>query len=105
VSFNDVHEVKAGVSYLPATYASDKYWKRVSYKAGVSVSNSYLSVSGKSGISWRVSAGLGFPVSNGRVHTSLFYDNTQLTGNTLRSSALGLSVSYTLSELFYKVKL
>ena len=105
VSFNDVHEVKAGVSYLPATYASDKYWKRVSYKAGVSVSNPYLSVSGKSGISWRVSAGLGFPVSNGRVHTSLFYDNTQLTGNTLRSSALGLSVSYTLSELFYKVKL
>lgn len=105
VSFNDIHEVKAGISYLPATYVSDKYWRRVSYKAGLSLSNSYLSVSGKTGISWRVSAGLGFPVSNGRIQTALFYDNMQLSGNTLRSSALGLSVSYTLSELFYKVKL
>lgn len=105
VTFRDVHEVKAGISYLPATYQSESYWRRVSYKAGVSLSNPYLSVSGKDGFSWRVSAGLGFPVSNGRIHAALFYDNTQLTGNTLRSSALGLSVSYTLSELFYKVKL
>lgn len=105
ITFNDLHEVRAGLSYFPATYASDKFWKRIVYKAGASFSNSYLSVSGKGGYTWRVSGGLGFPVSNGRIFTALYYDRMQLSGNSLRSSTIGFSVSYTLNELFYKVKL
>lgn len=105
VMFRDSHELKLGISYYPNGYTSGSYWKRITYKAGVALSTPYLRISGQSGYSYRLSAGMGLPVLNGRIHTALYYDRMQLKNNVFGRDAFGVTVSYTLSELFYKLKL
>lgn len=105
VKFKDAHEVRAGVCYSPNGYSSGSYWKRMSYKAGLDVSTPYMNISGQSGLSWRASLGFGLPVSNGQINAALFYDRTKLKNNTYQKDVIGITVTYTLSELFYKIKL
>lgn len=105
VKFRDSHELRLGVCYFPNGFSSQSFWKRTSYKAGVSVSTPYLNLKSQSGEAYRVSAGLGFPVLNGRINTAFYYDHLRLRGNALRRGILGLTVTYTLSEKFYQVKL
>lgn len=105
VKFADSHELRMGICYFPDGYSSGSYWKRVSYKAGLSLSTPYLQLKGQSGMGYRVSAGLGLPVLNGRVNAAFYYDHLNLTGNALTRSILGLTVTYTMGEKFYKVKL
>lgn len=105
VKFKDSHEMKMGISYFPNGYLSGSYWKRVTYKAGIDISNPYLQVSGQTGYSYRLSAGMGLPVLSGRINAAFYYDRTQLKNNVFSRDALGFTVSYTLNELFYKMKL
>lgn len=48
VKFRDSHELRLGVCYFPNGFSSSSYWKRMSYKAGVSVSTPYLRLKGQS---------------------------------------------------------
>ncbi len=105
VKFRDSHELRLGVCYFPNGFSSSSYWKRMSYKAGVSVSTPYLRLKGQSGGAYRVSVGLGLPVLNGRINTAFYYDRLQLQGNALRRDIMGFTMTYTLSEKFYQVKL
>ena len=105
VTFHDAHELRAGVCYLPSQYPSDSFWKRTEYKIGAGLSTPYMHVSSQNGLSWRVTAGFGFPVINGRINVAFFHDRTQLNGNVLQSSFTGFTVTYTLNELFHRVKL
>lgn len=105
VKFKDSHGLKMGVSYFPNGYTSGSYWKRVTYKAGIDLSTPYLQINGQTGYSYRVSAGMTLPVTNGSINTALYYDRTQLKNNVFGRDAFGMTVSYTLSELFYKLKL
>ncbi|MDH6306905.1 hypothetical protein M2459_003468 [Parabacteroides sp. PF5-5] len=105
VVFKDAHELRSGLCYSPQGYGIKNYWKRMSYKAGFNLSTPYYNINGKGGLGWRATLGLGFPVSNGQISASFFYDKLQLKGNTLQKDVIGLTVSYTLSENFYKVKL
>ena len=94
-----------GISYFPDGYTSGSYWKRITYKAGVDLSIPYMQINGQTGYSYRVSAGMGLPVMNGRINAAFYYDRTQLKNNVFGREAFGVTVSYTLSELFYKLKL
>ncbi|MDR1203104.1 MAG: hypothetical protein LBL58_15945 [Tannerellaceae bacterium] len=105
IKFADTHELRTGVSYLPTTYPSEGYWKRIIYKAGITTSTSNYDISGKSGLIWRVGIGIGLPVQNGQVNAAFFYDRLQMQGNALRRNMIGFTISYTLSEHFYKAKL
>ena len=105
VKFKDSHELKMGISYFPDGYTSGSYWKRITYKAGVDLSTPYMQINGQTGYSYRVSAGMGLPVMNGRINAAFYYDRTQLKNNVFGREAFGVTVSYTLSELFYKLKL
>lgn len=105
ITFKDTHELRGGVCYSPESYSSSSYWKRMKYKAGLKISNNYLSISKNDGILWRASAGLEFPVRNGLINTALFYENQQIQNNKYQSNKIGLTVSCTISELFHKIKL
>lgn len=103
IQFRDVHEGHIGICYLPDNY-SDTYWKRVSYKAGIDVATSYMSIHGNSGFSLRFNAGLGLPVFRGRINAGLFYDRMHYEKNILGRHIIGATVSITISELFYRRK-
>ena len=106
ITFHDSHELRAGFCYFPNGYSSSSIWKRMDYKAGIELSSPYyMHIRGQSGISWRVSAGMGFPLINRRIHTAFFYDRVDLNGKMLKRGITGFTVTYTLSELIYKIKL
>lgn len=105
IAFRNAHEVRAGLCYFPDGFASGSYWRRVSYKGGVNLSTPYLSENKRSGVGLRISLGLGFPVLNGRVHVAAFHDRVQWEGSTFRRQVTGMTVTYTISERFYQVKL
>lgn len=105
VGFRDMHELKAGVCYIPYSYSSTGYWNKVDYKAGLSVSNSYMRISGKDGVNLRLTLGAAFPLFSNSLGVALFYDRTTFSGNVLNKEALGLTLTYTLSERLYRVKL
>lgn len=105
VKFRDSHKLRLGFDYSPNGYSSSSFWKRSSYKAGVNLSTPYLQINGQKGYTYRFSAGMGLPVTNGRINVALYYDKTQLNNDVYGQSTFGMTVSYTLSELFYKLKL
>ena len=105
VKFRDAHEWKTGVSYVPDSYVSDAYVRRMEYKAGLSVSVPYMQIGGHDGRTVRASLGVAFPVSNGKVGVAAFYDHTRYGGNLLTGKTAGISVIYTLSEKFFRGRL
>ncbi|MDD4589014.1 MAG: hypothetical protein PHG06_01110 [Parabacteroides sp.] len=105
ITFNDTHSLKLGTTYYPAKYSSEHFWKRTQYKFGLDISTPYMHVNSQSGYSYRITAGMGFPVLNGRINLSLFYDQLKLNKNALQRNWTGITITYTLSELMYRVKL
>lgn len=105
VKFRDRHQLRAGVSYVPNSYISDKYRRRMEYKAGLSVSTPYMMVSGEKGKNCTATVGVDFPVRDGKIGVSLFYDKTWYGQNVLTKNLAGFTLTYTLSEKFYRKKL
>lgn len=107
IKFKNNHELRTGLCYSPSAVDiySKSYWKKMRYKAGFNVSTPYMQISGKSGVSWRASAGLEFPVLKGLVNTSFFYDHTQYSGKSFRRDVIGMTVSFSIEERFHRVKL
>lgn len=106
VTFFDSHELSAGVCYHPNSVGNKIFWKKIDYKLGCAFSTPYyMRVRGQHGYSWRITAGLDFPVINGRVHVAFFYDRVNMEGNMMRRGMPGITVTYTLSELFHRVRL
>ncbi len=105
-TFHDSHEFRAGLNYSPNGYGASSIWKKMDYKMGIGVTTPYyMYVRSQSGHSWRVHAGLGFPLSNGKLNVGVFYDRVNVSNNMLERSLTGLTLTYTLSELFYRIKL
>ncbi len=105
-TFHDSHELRTGACFSPGGYSSQSILKRMHYKLGFGLSMPYyMKIRGESGIQWRVNAGLGFPLTNGKLNVALFYDHVKAGNNMFTRSTTGLSLTYTLSELFFKVKL
>lgn len=105
IKFQDVNECHAGICYFPNGYSSDGFWKQVSYKAGINLSNSYMTINGNSGFSLRLNAGLGVPVFKGRINIGIFYDRLRLKNDILNRDVIGATLTLTLSEIFYRGKL
>lgn len=106
MTYINSNELRAGACYSPNGYSSQSIWKRMDYKIGLDISTPYyMQVKGSTGPSFRVTAGLSIPIIGGKLHTAFFYDHTQLSSNALTRGITGFTVTYTLSELFYRIKL
>lgn len=64
VTYKNMNRWVVGVSYTPNPYDVRKYWRRITYQAGASLNDSYLRVSGSSGINYRFTYGMVFPLKN-----------------------------------------
>lgn len=105
IKFADTHELRYGISYDPEGFSSESLFKRMSYKAGLSVATPYMKIKGNSGIDWRATLGLSFPVNSGKITTSFYYEQMKLNNNALSRRVVGVVVSYTLSEQLFRIKL
>lgn len=105
IKFRDRHQLKVGISYAPDSYLSDKYRRRMEYKAGLSVATPYLMISGNKGKNYMATLGVDFPTLDGKVGITLFYDRTQYGQRLLTKNVIGFTLTYTLHEKFYRRKI
>lgn len=105
IVFRDTHELRSGVAWFPDGYSSEAYWKHIRYMGGLSASTPDMRINGKDGLSLRASLGASLPIANGRITASFFYDWTKLEGTVFQKNILGFTLTYTLSERLYQVKL
>ncbi|MCC8155553.1 MAG: hypothetical protein LIP01_16075 [Tannerellaceae bacterium] len=104
IRYQDVHELRTGVCYNPGGRSFEGYWSKVAYKAGLNFSTPYYTINGKSGLNWRASAGMALPMFNGVLNTAFFYENQEIYGK-FKQQAAGVTVSFTLNESMFRVKL
>ncbi|MCD8176309.1 MAG: hypothetical protein LUE98_02325 [Tannerellaceae bacterium] len=104
VKYQDIHEFRSGICLDPGGREFESYWKQVKYKAGIDVSTPSYTIAGKSGISWRASTGMALPMFQGVLNTGIYYDYTLISGH-LQQYSVGMTVSFTLSERMFRVKL
>ncbi len=104
VQFRDVYEARLGYSFLPGRRDYGKYRDQINYKLGAVVGNSIYHLNGKDGYHFRVSAGVGLPLSNGLLNTAIYYDQERIPGK-LQMHFIGLNLTFTLSERLFRIKL
>lgn len=62
-----------GIAYTPNKYALRDYYKRISYRAGTYLNNSYIKLDGEQIKNYGITFGLGFPIANQRTSLNLSY--------------------------------
>jgi len=104
VKFRNAQELRLGTVYTPGGYSSSGLWKRVVYRGGLAFTRPNMKVNDKEGLGLRISGGLGFPVQGGQISLGFFYDHLQYQ-SALKRNLTGFTITYTLSERMYRVKL
>lgn len=105
IRYKNRNRLTAGLIWTPNKYDVRRYWKKISFRFGASIDDSYLSVSGKSGPDWSLSAGMSFPV---RTATSLYwslkfkrYGYPVRTRNTITENLLSLTFGVSFGENWF----
>lgn len=105
ILYKDRNRLTAGLSWTPNPYDVRRYWKKISFRFGASVDDSYLSVSGRSGLNWSLSAGMSLPIMNA---TSLYwslkfrrYSYPASTRNTITENMLTLNLGISFGENWF----
>lgn len=104
IAFRDVSKFNVGVCYFPGGLYGDKFWERVSYKAGVNLGNSYMRINDNPGRVMRFNAGVGLPIYSGRIDVGVFYDRTQFRKGVLNRNTIGATLTLSFGEMFYRPK-
>ncbi len=72
-SFAKDESFNVGVEYVPDMFSLKNYYKRIYYRAGMFLNNSYLNLNGKQIQNYGITFGLGLPVVNGRTSLNISY--------------------------------
>ena len=75
INSNDAYDVDQyfnfGIEYIPNKYSLRNYIKRINYRAGAYLNNSYLKLNGEQIKNYGITFGLGFPIANQRTSINL----------------------------------
>lgn len=108
IEYKDMNKITVGFSYTPDKYDVRRYWKHIRFLFGISADDSYMSISGISGIDWCVTAGMEFPIRNSTsAYWSLKYErNTfpMLNRNTITENCLKLTLGIKFGESWFERK-
>jgi hypothetical protein len=70
INSSDVYDVdqyfNLGIEYIPNKFSLRDYYKRINYRAGAYLNNSYLKLNGEQIKNYGITFGLGFPIANQR---------------------------------------
>lgn len=103
-AFKDTHTVRAGASIIPNAQSPKTYFDMISYQAGVSVGNAYLSFNGENAMQASFNLGVGLPISSSVVDVVYSYGFIGKTGyKQLQEKFHKITIGLTLRETwFYK---
>lgn len=106
ITYKDMNKWIAGISYTPNLYDVRKYWRRITYQLGASVNDSYLRVSGASGLNYRVTCGMVFPVKNnmGSVYFGMEYGKNSFpvqNRHSIRENYFKFTIGFSLKDAWF----
>ena len=95
---------KLGFEYIPNKYSIKQYHKRINYRAGLYLNNSYIKIDNNQIQNYGITFGLGFPISNQR--TSLNFSCTigkrgTTENNLIEENYTALGVNLTLYDFWF----
>ncbi|MDR2056903.1 MAG: hypothetical protein LBP83_01205 [Dysgonamonadaceae bacterium] len=105
-------KINVGGEYIP-DYRSNKFFKRVHYRAGAYYSNSYVKIAGKGFKEYGASLGFGFPMQDRRSFLNLAFDYTLVSPDVksiqsekkeytfINEQYFRITISYTFNELWF----
>ena len=105
IRYKDRNSLVFGLSWTPGRYDVRRYWKKITFQFGSSVDDSYLAVSGRSGLDWALSTGMSFPLRNSTAfYWSLRFKRnsyTYPTRNTVTENMLTLTLGVSFGETWF----
>lgn len=105
IRYKDMNRLTVGLSYTPDKYDVRRYWKHIRFLLGASVDDSYLKVSGVSGLDWTVTAGMVLPVRNSTsFYWSLKYERNSFplyNRNTVMENCIRLTIGLSFGESWF----
>ncbi len=107
VDFTDTHKFDAGVAFTPAKGSIKSYFELVQYQAGVTISNSYLTMNGINPVNFEITAGAGFPFQGGsQLNVALGWGKKgSLDKGLIREDYLRLTLSLSIAENWFMKRL
>lgn len=105
IRYKDRNSLVFGLSWTSGRYDVRRYWKKITFQFGSSVDDSYLAVSGRSGLDWALSTGMSFPLRNSTAfYWSLRFKRnsyTYPTRNTVTENMLTLTLGVSFGETWF----
>ena len=107
VTYKNMNKWTMGVSYTPnALYDIRKYWRNISYQFGASINDSYLRVSGSSGLNYRFTYGMVFPLKNNRssIYFGMEYGHNAFPVQnrySIRENYFKLTIGFSLKDIWF----
>lgn len=72
-NFGTDESYNLGLEYIPNKFSLRDYYKRINYRAGAYLNNTYLKLNGEQIKNYGITFGLGFPIANQRTSLNLSY--------------------------------
>ena len=106
IAYKNMNKWILGVSYTPNIYDVRKYWRQITYQLGASLNDSYLCVSGSSGMNYRFTYGMVFPMRN---NTSSIYFGMEYGRNSfpiqnnhsIRENYFKFTVGFSFKDIWF----
>lgn len=103
--YNDRHKITLGGEFIP-NIASRKFFSRIRYRAGASLTSSYLKINGLDGPQeFSLSAGVGIPIINGFNTRSLLNISAQWvrqsTNTFIKENTFRVTIGLTFNERWF----
>lgn len=106
-NYTNTHKVALGAEYVPNPRNALSYFRKINYRTGFSVENSYLKISTINPIIYKTSIGLGLPIRNGSMlNLGMAWEQNDACGSgIINQSTFRITLGLSFTETwFYKRK-
>lgn len=106
-AYTNTNKMAMGLEYLPNPRNALRYFKKINYRAGFSVENSYLKIGETNPIIYKTTLGMGLPIRQGSMlNLSMAWEQNNASGSgIINQSTFRISLGLAFTEpWFYKRK-
>lgn len=103
-SFDVDETFKFGIEYIPNILSIRDYYKRVNYRAGLYLNDSYIKINNEQIRNYGITFGLGFPIANQRTSLNIscaFGKRGSLENNLIQENYTAIGVNLTLYDFWF----
>jgi len=104
IQYKDGYQIKLGGMYTPAYNSITKYWKRITYRAGMTIKNTGMTIYGEDITDFGITFGVGLPSIKGLSNLNIGFELGQrgkTTEKLVKENYLNLHLSLSLNDRWF----